>query len=223
MSHRVEKTLVVAVPVARAWRAFADSRERSQWEAVEFEIDPRPGGRVRWTLPGMECRGRVVEVEPERLLRHTEGSGPHAETEVAVRFEPVGARTRISVTHSGFGEGDDAAFAVESVSLGWTQALADLVVYLERGVPAGRFVRRMLHAGLQVTESTAGLEVRAIEPGGFAERAGLQPGDLLLALGGVPIYTRPELWVVLRGHAPGDKLTAEYARDGDRLSGAAAL
>ena len=160
MSHRVEKTLVVAVPVARAWRAFADSRERSQWEAVEFEIDPRPGGRVRWTLPGMECRGRVVEVEPERLLRHTEGSGPHAETEVAVRFEPVGARTRISVTHSGFGEGDDAALAVESVSLGWTQALADLVVYLERGVPAGRFVRRMLHAGLQVTESAAGLEVR---------------------------------------------------------------
>ena len=47
MSGKVEKTFEVAVPVARAWQAFADSHGRSQWEAVEFEIDPRPDGRLR--------------------------------------------------------------------------------------------------------------------------------------------------------------------------------
>ena len=62
-----------------------------------------------------------------------------------------------------------------------------------------------------------------MEPGGFADQAGLRPGDLLLALGGVPIYTRPELWVLMRERAPGDKLTAEYVRAGERLSGTGVL
>ncbi len=221
MSGKVEKTFEVAVPVARAWQAFADSRERSQWEAVEFEIDPRPGGRVRWTLPGWEAQGRVEEVEPERLLRHTESAGPHAETEVTVRLEPVESGTRISITHAGIP--DDGPGDVESTSLGWSQAIADLTVYLERGVTADRFVRRMLNPGMQTTETPAGLEVRTVEPGGFADQAGLRPGDLLLALGGVPIYTRPELWVLMRERAPGDKLTAEYVRASERLSGTGML
>ena len=221
MSGRVEKIFEVAVPVARAWQAFADSRERSQWEAVEFEIDPRPGGRVRWTLPGYEAHGRVEEVEPERLLRHTEGAGPHAETEVTVRLQPVEGGTRISITHSGIP--DEGPGDVESTSLGWSQAIADLVAYLERGVPAGRFVRRMLYPGMQIAQTPAGLEVRTVDPGGFADQAGLRPGDLLLALGGAPIYTRPELWVLMRQHAPGDKLTAEYVRAGERLSGTGVL
>ncbi len=221
MSGKVEKTFEVAVPVARAWQAFADSRERSQWEAVEFEIDPRPGGRVRWMLPGYEAQGRVEAVEPERLLRHTESAGPHAKTEVTVRLEPVEGGTRISITHAGIP--DDGPGDVASTSLGWSQAIADLTVYLERGVKADRFVRRMLHPGMQTTETPAGLEVRKVEPGGFADRAGLRPGDLLLALGGVPIYTRPELWVLMRERAPGDKLTAEYVRAGERLSGTGVL
>lgn len=37
MSPRVEKTFVVPVPVERAWRAFAETAERSCWEADPFE------------------------------------------------------------------------------------------------------------------------------------------------------------------------------------------
>jgi uncharacterized protein YndB with AHSA1/START domain len=212
MSNRVEKSFFVSVTPARAWRAFADSHERSQWEASEYEIDPRPGGRLSWALPGHACEGRVVEVVPERLLRHTEGSGPHAETEVRVELEPEGAGTRVRITHSGLGD------EVDSVSLGWGQAVADLIVYLERGVAADRFVRRMSHTGVWMEETPGGLEVRSVDAGGFGERVGLRPGDLLLAVDGVPIFTRPELWVTLRAHVPGDKLSLEVARDGERAS-----
>ena len=218
MSHRVEHSFEVAVPPSRAWQAFADGSERSKWEAIEYEIEPRPGGRLRWTLPGLECQGRVVEAEPERLLRHTEGSGPHSQTEVRVELATIEGGTRVQITHSGFGDDAAAERLVRSVTLGWAQAIADLILYLEQGVVADRFVRRMCHAGLQVREQPAGLAVEAVEDGGFAERAGLQPGDVLLAAAGVPIYTRPELWVLMRQHTPGDKLVVEFARGGERLS-----
>jgi uncharacterized protein YndB with AHSA1/START domain len=103
VTKKVEKTFTVAVPVARAWEAFADSHERSQWEAVEYEIDPRPGGLLRWTLPGIEATGRVEEVQVHHLLRHTELTGPHAGCEVTVGFEEVTGGTRITITHAGFG------------------------------------------------------------------------------------------------------------------------
>ena len=77
MTDPVRKAFTVAVAPARAWAAFADPVERSRWEAETYEIDPRPGGRVHWELPGIECSGVVDEVERERLLRHTESDGPH--------------------------------------------------------------------------------------------------------------------------------------------------
>jgi uncharacterized protein YndB with AHSA1/START domain len=223
MSHQVEHSFEVAVPPSRAWQAFADGGERSKWEAVEYEIEARAGGRLRWALPGLECEGRVVEAEPEHLLRHTEGSGPHSQTEVRVELQPSKGGTRVHIRHSGFGDDAEAERTVRSVTLGWAQAIADLILYLEQGVVADRFVRRMCHAGLQVREQPAGLAVEAVEDGGFAGRAGLQPGDILLAAAGVPIYTRPELWVLMRQHTPGEKLGVEFARAGERLSASAVL
>ena len=44
-----------------------------------------------------------------------------------------------------------------------------------------------------------------------------------LALAGVPVFTRPELWVMLRQHEPGEKLEAEYGRNGERGSASAVL
>lgn len=223
MSHQVEHSFEVAVPPSRAWQAFADGSERAKWEAVEYEIEARPGGHLRWTLPGLECEGRVLEAEPERLLHHTEGSGPHSQTQVRVELEPSAAGTRIRIVRSGFGDDAAAERMVRSVTLGWAQAIADLILYLEQGVVADRFVRRMCHAGLQVCETPAGLEVETVEDDGFAERAGLRPGDFLLAAAGVPIYSRPELWVLMRQHTPGEKLGVEFARHGERLSASAVL
>lgn len=223
MSHQVQHSFEVAVSPSRAWQAFADGAERSKWEASNYEIEPRVGGRVRWSMPGHESQGRVLQAEPERRLRHSEGSGPHAQTEVTTTFTPSPRGTRIEVTHSGFGDDEAAERTVRSVSLGWAQAISDLILYLEQGVVADRFVRRMCHAGLDVAEQPAGLRVEAVEAGGFAERAGLQPGDFLLAVARVPIYTRPELWVLMRQHTPGEKLVVEFARGGERLSLSAVL
>ncbi len=107
--------------------------------------------------------------------------------------------------------------------MGWGQAIADLLFYVETGVVAGRFVRTMHHPGMLPRETPAGLVVGAVDDDGFAARAGLRPGDRVLAMNGTPIFTIPELWVLMRRHALGDKLAVEFVRDGERLTGSGAL
>ncbi len=225
MSLQVEKRFYVPAPVARVWPLFADGRERAKWEALEYEIEPRVGARVYWRLPGHECEGRVEEVVPERLLRHTENNGPHAQTQVTVRLEPDGEGTRVEVIHAGpgHGEGEAGEALVEQVTHGWGQAIADLLFYVETGVPAQRFVCTTQHPGMLTRESPAGLVVGPVDDEGFAARAGLRSGDRVLALDGTPVFTIPELWVLMRQHRPGDKLSVEYVRDGERLAGAGVL
>ncbi len=223
MTPRVEKTFTVAVPIERAWEAFADSHERSQWEAAEYEIDPRPGGLVRWVLPGVEATGRVEEAEPHRLLRHTEVTGPHAGCEVTIAFEEVRGGTRIIITHSGFGSADAWDEWLEGTSLGWSQAIADLILYLRTGVAARRFITEMQSPGMTMTDTDAGVEVCGVTAGGLADVAGLRPGDVLIRVGGVPVFTIAELWVLMRAHSAGTSLDLEYVHECERRHGVGVL
>ena len=223
MSRKIEKTFTVAAPVSRAWTAFVDGDERAKWEACEYEIEPVPGGKIRWTLPGLEANGHVEEVETERLLRYVETGGPHLDSEITITFEAVDQGTRISITHAGFGDTDDWGEWIEGTTLGWGQAIADLIVYLEHGVVAGRFVGSMEPPGMRTHDTPAGLVIDAVMEGGLAAQAGLARGDLILSAGGAAIYTLPELWVLLREHGPGDPLEIEYVRDGKKLTGKGTL
>ncbi len=217
MSSQVEQRFFVPAPVSRVWSLFADGGERARWEAEEYEIEPRVGARVYWRIGQHECTGRVEEVVPERLLRHTEGTGPHAQTQVTVRLEPEGEGTRVEVIHSGegHGEGEAGDAMVELVTCGWGQAIADLLFYVETGIAVKRFVRPMRHPGMLVRERPSGLVVSRVDEDGFAARAGLESGDRLLTVGGAPVFTIPELWVLMRKYEAGDKLAVEYLRDGE--------
>jgi uncharacterized protein YndB with AHSA1/START domain len=216
-------TFVVGVPVARAWDAFADGEQRSQWEALRFEIDPRPGGLLHWELPGLECDGRVEEVDEHRLLRHVELTGPHASSEVTVTFESVDAGTRITITHAGFGDSQTWRGALGGLSIGWSQAVADLVLYLQTGLAARRFTVVLGDPGARLADTPAGVEVREVAAGGCAEQAGMQAGDVVLTVCGAPVFTSRELWVMLRSRGPGGGFDFEYARGNERLAGAGTL
>jgi uncharacterized protein YndB with AHSA1/START domain len=221
MSRKFEKTFVVAVPVERAWSAFTDPDELTKWQSPVYEIDPAPGGALRWQIPPWEpVDGLVHEVDENRLLRYDEDAGMHAgRTEVTVTFESVESGTRITITHAGFGDGADWQDQLEGHALGWTQSIADLVLYLEAGVVAERFFTPWHTTfGMELTESHAGLTVIDVAPGGFADLAGLAPGDVVLRIEGVPIYTRGEVWVMQFVHDPGRALHIEVARDGARVS-----
>jgi S1-C subfamily serine protease len=143
--------------------------------------------------------------------------------EITVTFEEVAEGTRITITHAGFGEAEHWNEWLEGTSIGWRQAIADLVAYLTTGVTARRFVSPMHSPGMTMHDTDAGVEVSTVVPGHLADQAGVRPGDLLLRVGGVPIFAITDLWVLMREHPPGTTLAIEYVRAGQRLDGAGVL
>ena len=56
-----------------------------------------------------------------------------------------------------------------------------------------------------------------VNAGSSAEEAGMEPGDIILAVNGQEISTTAELMVIRRQHAIGDTLTMTVLRDGETL------
>jgi serine protease DegQ len=72
-----------------------------------------------------------------------------------------------------------------------------------RPAPITREIAEQLKLG-----STDGVIVSALVPGGPAEQAGVQPGDIVLAVDGQPTRTPETFLAVLRAHGPGDTIVA---------------
>lgn len=211
MSGKWQRTFEVSVPVERLWRAFTEEQAKLLTPPADAEPDPNRG-----VLP------KVLEVQPLRLLRWEQEGGTLPErAEFTVVFESTDRGSRFTVTRCGFGEGEDADVFSESNALGWELGFMDLVLYLE----TGQFVQRHYYGavasctGAVYAERDWGLEVLKVVAGGYGSEVGLQRGDRLVRMGGVPVYSRRDVWLLLEEHAPGTKLEVEYLRGGERRRG----
>lgn len=59
---------------------------------------------------------------------------------------------------------------------------------------------------------SGGVRLKSVDPAGPAAAAGLQPGDVVVRLGGRPVDEPPDLIALIRKHAPGSVVTVEYQR-----------
>jgi uncharacterized protein YndB with AHSA1/START domain len=213
MSGSYRCSFQVAVPVERLWQAFTD-----------------PGERARLFAPPEHANGpagphqsqKVLEVQPMELLKWSqEGEGLADRAEFTVLFEATDAGSRFTVIRDSFGEGEEADVFAESNGLGWSHGFRDLALYLE----TGQIVKRHDYGvsksctAMVYAERDWGVEVRRVGPGGFAAEAGLQPGDRLVRIGEVPIYTREDIWLLVTEHEAGREFSVEFIRDGQVLSG----
>jgi S1-C subfamily serine protease len=55
--------------------------------------------------------------------------------------------------------------------------------------------------------------VHAVDPGAWGDRLGLQRGDILVDVGGAPVFGYAELWAVTRMTQPGAEMAAAWVRD----------
>jgi len=144
----VHSHIVVAAEQNLVWLAWTQSDRITKWFAPVANIAARPGGafeiffnpadRVYDCTVG--CTFTVVEPisrlsftwkAPKHLaaLMNQEGSL----TTVAVTFEPVEGGTKVTVEHTGWGEGDAWAGARQWHVMAWSQVLASLKQALESG------------------------------------------------------------------------------------------
>ena len=104
--------------IERVWDYLTDSELRGRWFA-EGAWELRPGGRIALifhnsrlaaegeALPekfacyeGLETHGRILELDPPRVLVHSWEEEDGTETHVRWELAPEGDRTRLTLTHS---------------------------------------------------------------------------------------------------------------------------
>jgi uncharacterized protein YndB with AHSA1/START domain len=229
MNGSITRTFSVSLPIERVWTAMTDPDELNEWY-FPFRVDEN--GSTQTEILGVERRSEVVSLEPMRSFQmRTTLTGseqwpplPPSTRDMTVVLEATDSGTKVVITHSGFGEGDDWKQALSATGRGVDETIADLVCYLETGVGVRRHPRlgESFH-GIGAREVPAGLEVSSVQPGTFAEKLGLQGGDLLVELAGAAVFGFAELNFCTREHQPGELLEAAWVRSGRLTRGTAEL
>ena len=228
MSRTFERTFTVSVPVERAWQAMTDPEELNKWY---FPVRIAEDGSLETEIVGEKRTSEVLEAVPGRMFRTRttltgrEGFGIVPGTrEMAVVFEAVEAGTRITITQSGYGDGEEWERDMSGAVRGLNETIADLILYLETGVAFPRHLQgeKSFH-GFAAKEVPAGLEVRSVQPGTFAGRLGLKAGDILVELGGAAVFGFAEIGFFAKEHSAGEQAGAAWVRDGRLMRGSAEL
>ena len=214
MSTKWEKTFEIAVPVERVWEAVTNREELM----VLLSPPPEKRGDLDYeTGDGME----VLEAVPLKKLRWSQSrKGLPEKAEFTIAFESRENGSAITVTRFGFGEGEDADIFSVSNGLGMEHGFRDFILYLE----TGQMVKRhydgcsLSSYGMSYVETPGGIEVRRVGEHGAARDAGLERGDRLVRIAGVPVYTRSDVWLTNSIHPVGAEVEIEFIRGKELLT-----
>ncbi|WP_374713349.1 SRPBCC family protein [Symbiobacterium terraclitae] len=144
----VETQVLVAAQQDVVWWAWTRAERITQWFAPAARIEPHPGGAFELFFnPADRTRDctagcTLTAVEPMTRLGFTwKGpdqfaavmNDPDRLTTVSVTFEPAEGGTRVTVTHTGWGEGEAWAEARNWHVMAWRHVLDSLKGALESG------------------------------------------------------------------------------------------
>ena len=208
-----EATFVVSTPRAEVWKLLAGAQPASDALA--------PAGAGQWWIPGVEGAADELEVVPEERFHGRKATFPCEGTEIVITMEDAETGTRITFVQYGFGP--EFETRRPWLEAGWWAIRADLFVYFQRGVAGGRHLRPWSSIGCSVEETPGGLTVADVQPGGFADQAGVRSGDLILTVAGSPVLTVRDLAVLVRSLRTGTKEKLRFVRDRKVLSGTGTL
>ena len=118
LPDQVVSEAVVGAPVEDVWQAFTTKAGVESWMAVNGDVEPRVGGRLRTShRKGADLDGEtaihhdILRVEPGRLLSYRTVKSPAGfpfastigQTWTEIYFEPVdGGRTKVTVKMLGY-------------------------------------------------------------------------------------------------------------------------
>ena len=187
------------------------------WERLRMPVECATGTCRIPGSPSIDgnpgCLVKVESSAPQKRLAGTKADPPCAGTRIDIEIGPANAGgwpNRVSLAQSGF----EAPLAdlPDYLNTHWRRIVADFRLYVERGVTAPPTAWRA-SIGATTSETPMGLEVVDVAPEGFADRCGLQKGDILMTVADVRILDTAQLWTVLAMLAPGDVATATWVRE----------
>ncbi|HLS26201.1 MAG TPA: trypsin-like peptidase domain-containing protein [Beutenbergiaceae bacterium] len=109
-----------------------------------------------------------------------------------------------------------------SIGLGFAIPSSQVARTAQQIIDTGEATYPVIGATLDPTYTGEGVQVHSetiegeepIASGGPADQAGLQPGDVIVAINGTPVTSAEELIVRIRAHAPGEAITLTIREDG---------
>ncbi len=225
-SVTVERT--ISAPPADVYRAFVTPQALRDWFCNSSQVDPRVGGRIylAWNS-GYHTAGKFTRVEKNVLLAFTWRAEVEQNTSV-VTVEIEGneqGRSTVRVTHSAPGASRDW---LDEAKRDWTEGLENLEGMLATGIDQ-RIARRPMFGmnGAEIVDDDLaakhnlpvreGIRLTGLVEGMGAEKAGIQEGDVLVRLAGMPLVTFPDVGQALGKHRAGDTIEAELYRDGEKV------
>jgi uncharacterized protein YndB with AHSA1/START domain len=124
----IHRTVHIDAPAELLYELLTDPAELVRWMADAADVDPQPGGAVRWThANGDSCSGRFLELVPGRRVVFTYGwereevAIPPGSTTVEITLRPIEDGTELHLVHRGL-EGPIA----DAHEGGWDHYLARL-------------------------------------------------------------------------------------------------
>ena len=127
VSGPVDCAVEIASGAAEVWAGLTEPKQLDRFFASGASIELEPGGEFSY---GWEAGGpqKVISIEAGRALDVSWVWGGEGETRVSWQLEDSGGRTRLSLTHSGFGDRKTMDYHA-----GWTSFLVSLKAMLELG------------------------------------------------------------------------------------------
>jgi len=136
----IEKSVVVDATLDQTWDSWTTREGIVSFFAPDARIDPRVGGAFEIYFDPLAETGnkgadgmRYLALQPKKMLSFDWNAPPHLpqareqRTFVVVRFEPVTEKqTRVSLHHTGWGDGGEWDKAYAYFDRAWGNVLANL-------------------------------------------------------------------------------------------------
>jgi uncharacterized protein YndB with AHSA1/START domain len=215
---------LIKAPAQEVYRMLTHSMHLREWFCDVATVDPHPGGRfyAAWNS-GFYAAGAFTRAEEPKAVGFTwMGRDEPAQTQVDISLTPAEGGTRVEIVHSGLGSGPEWDKMCAEADEGWKMSLENLASVLETGEDL-RFVRRPMmgitfgdfspeEAARLGVPSTQGVRIGGTVEGMGARKAGLQDGDVIVAMDGKPVVSFESLTSVLQRRQAGQRIPVEFYR-----------
>ena len=228
---RFEK--VINVSGDQIYRAFTSATGLREWLCDIATTNPVKGGRIfmAWER-GYFASGTFTNLIPDKLVSFSWiGRAEPAWTQVDIEIVDLGTEgTRVVLEHSGIGEGELWQNAREEIRKGWEDGLKNLKSIMEDGRDLrvtdrpliGIYAEDLALLTKQRKESLnnpviEGALVTDIVPEYGAQKAGLEPGDVIVGINDEKVDRVKTLMRILSQFNAGDRIEIEAYRGQEKM------
>lgn len=221
ITYTLTVSQIIQAPATQVYSAFTDRDWIRDWLSDDAHLRAEVGGHLLllWN-PDKRVFGTYTELEENRRVSFTWSSPEEpVDCQIDVRLDEQNGKTRLTLTQTG-------GMVKDGQQAEWEKRLHVLATMLETGADT-RITERVIigiypgafnaevaaKLGVPVSEGT---RVNGLVPGLGAEKAGIQPDDVVVAMNGTAVTANMPMNLIVADNKPGDAVEVVFYRGNAR-------